>query len=75
LATNRRCHANSVAGVTMKDRQRVRGSSRLAAARKIRSAHVIGGRLDRRRRIASSWRSTTISKSLKSVERRRMATS
>jgi hypothetical protein len=39
----------------MKDRQRARGRSRLAAARKSRSVDVIAGRRVRRRRMASSW--------------------
>jgi len=38
------------------------------------SAHVMCGRLDRRRRIASSCRNAMISNSLKSVERPRRAT-
>jgi hypothetical protein len=42
FATNRRCHRNSVAGVTMKDRHRSFGNSRLAAARNSRSTVVTG---------------------------------
>jgi hypothetical protein len=41
-----------------------RGSTRLAAAKNVRSAVVNGGRLTLRRKTASSWRSTTISNSL-----------
>jgi hypothetical protein len=44
---------SSVAGVTMKDCQRARGSSRLATASNIRSTAVIAGRRVVRRRIAS----------------------
>jgi hypothetical protein len=48
-------------------------SSRLAAARKTRSVSPRRGRATSRRRTASSWRSTTISSSLNSRERRRSA--
>ena len=53
--------------------QLVRGSSRLAAARKTRSTGLSSGRPTRRRDTASSWRSTTISSSLNSSEQSRSA--
>src|SRR4051812_11108245 len=49
----------------MNDCQRARGSSRLATASKVRSTAVIAGRHVVRRKIASSWRRTMISKFLK----------
>jgi hypothetical protein len=60
------CRASGVAGVTMKKRQGVGGRSRLVAARKSRSVHVIVGRRVRRRRMANSCRRTAISSSLRS---------
>jgi hypothetical protein len=63
LATSWRCQRSSVVGVMMNDRQRARGRSRLAAARKSRSLSVTAGRPVRRRKMASSWRSTMISSS------------
>jgi hypothetical protein len=75
LATSRRCHRSSVVGVTKNERQLDRGSSRLAAARRTRSADDNLGRSACRRRTASSCRSTTISSSLKSSERGRSDTS
>jgi RNA polymerase sigma factor (sigma-70 family) len=58
----------------MNDRQRSRARNRrLAAARKSRSTVVHTGRVRARRRTASSWRSTTISSSLKSFDRTRKA--
>jgi hypothetical protein len=71
LATKRRRQRSSVAGVTMKDVQMVRGSNRLAVAKNARSAIVSGGRRVRRRKMANSCRSTTISSSLNSRERNR----
>ena len=44
FATKRRCQRSSVVGVIMKDRQRVRGRSWLAAANNMRSMVVIAGR-------------------------------
>jgi hypothetical protein len=65
-ATRRRCHASSVSGVTKSERQRALGSCRLVAAKNARSAGRNLGRETCRRSTASSWRSTTISSSLKS---------
>ena len=45
---------SSVLGVTMNERQLVRGSTRLAAVRKTRSVALIAGRPVRRRKSASS---------------------
>jgi hypothetical protein len=56
-------------------RHPVLGSSRLAAARKTRSADTSAGRETCRRSTASSWRRTTISSSLKSDERKHNSTS
>jgi hypothetical protein len=69
--TSHRCQRKSVAGVTMNAVQRSRGSSRLKAAKKARSALVNGGRATRRRNTTSSWRSTMISNSFDSLERNR----
>jgi hypothetical protein len=52
-----------VAGLTKNAFQIGRGNSRLVATKKTRSAVVSGGRPVRRRKIAISWRSTTISNS------------
>jgi hypothetical protein len=62
-----------VSGVTKNDRQRVRGRSRLAAARNTRSAGRTWGRATCRRTTASSCRTTTISSSLNSSERKLVA--
>ena len=75
FAIKRRCHRGSVARVMMKERQRARDRSQLAAARKSRSVHVIAGRRLRRWRTASSCRSTMISSSLNSFDRKRKAAS
>lgn len=72
---SRRCQASSVSEVTKNTLHRARGSSRLAAARKARSAGTSAGRETCRRSTASSWRSTTISSSLKSAERKQSRTS
>jgi hypothetical protein len=56
--------------VTMNDDHCTRGNNRVAAAKNARSGVVSGGRPTRRRNTASSWRSTTISKSFKSLERK-----
>src|SRR6188472_2727309 len=69
------CQRRSVPGVTKNELQRWRGTRRLAAARNARSALRSAGRATWRRRIASSWRSTTISSSLNSSERQASATS
>ena len=74
-AMSRRCHASKVSGVTKNAPHRGLGSSRLAAARKARSAGRNAGRDTCRRSTASSWRSTTISSSLKSDERKHRSTS
>jgi hypothetical protein len=60
-----------VSGLTNSERQRLRGSRRLAAARRARSAGRRSGLRVWRRRISSSWRSTRISSSLNSCERKR----
>jgi len=73
LATSRRCQRSSVAGWTTNERQPDRGSSRLAAARNTRSADFRSARPLCRRSTASSWRSSTISSSLNSSERKRNA--
>ncbi len=75
LATRCRCQRSSVPGVTKSDRQRARGSSRLAAARSIRSARVTRGRPTCRRSTASSCPSRTISSSSNRSERGRSETS
>jgi hypothetical protein len=61
--------------VTKNERHRALGSSRLAAARKARSAGRSAGRETCRRSTPTSWRSTTISSSLKSDERKHSNTS
>jgi hypothetical protein len=58
-----RCQRRSVCGLTAKQDQRSGGSSRLAAASNARSPVVYCGRFPPRPRIASWWRSTTISSS------------
>src|SRR5262249_49290382 len=68
-----RCQPSSVSGRTKNDGRLVRLSSRLAAARNTRSDSCSSGRASWRRRTASSCRSTTISSSLNSRERRRSA--
>ena len=73
FATSRRCQRSSVVGVTRNERQLACGSSRLAAARKTRSAGLSSGGPTWRRSTASSWRRTTISSSLNPSERRRSA--
>jgi hypothetical protein len=60
FATSWRCQRRSVSGLTNSERQRLGGSRRLAAARKARSAVRSSGLRVWRRRISSSWRSTTI---------------
>src|SRR6266508_701433 len=55
--------AASVCGLTAKQDHRSGGSSRLTAASKARSTVVYCGRFPPRLRIASCWRSTTISSS------------
>jgi hypothetical protein len=74
-ATSRRCHTSSVSGVTNNERHRSRGSRRLAAAKKARSAGRSAGRDICRRKTAISWRRTTISSSLYSEERKHSNTS
>ena len=69
VATSRRCQSRSVAGATMKDGHIAHGPSRLAAARNIWSDVFRAGRPVRRHMMASSWRRTTISSSLKAFER------
>ncbi len=61
--------------MTMKARHCARDKTRLAAARQSRSVHDIAGRRVRRRRMASSCRSTTISKSLNWFDRTRRTAS
>lgn len=74
LATSRRCQRSTVSGLTNSELQLARGSSRLAAASSARSACRSRGRPTCRRRTSSSWRSTMISNSLNSVERKQSAT-
>jgi hypothetical protein len=74
-ATSRRCQRSSVVWVTRNEPQRERGSSRLAAASKIRSLGCSCGRPAWRRSTDSSCRRTTISSSLKLSERGRRSTS
>lgn len=71
LRTSSRCQCNKVSGRTKNDGPRLR--SRLAAARNTRSASSRRGRTTWRRRTASSCRSTMISSSLNSRERKRSA--
>jgi hypothetical protein len=66
----RRCHASSVAGVTMRCRRSSRGSSRVSADKTARSGHEGRGLPTWRRRIETSWRSTRISTSLVAERRR-----
>src|SRR5436309_12900204 len=66
--------SSKVAGLTINDAQLARGNSRLAADKSTRSAVLSPGRPTWRRRTANSWRSTTISNSLNSCERKARAT-
>src|SRR5262249_27492274 len=61
LVMSRRCQCRGVAGVTMKDRHIARGTSRLAAARHMRSDVVMVGRRFADARWRVRGRSTTIS--------------
>jgi len=69
-----RCQRRSVSGLTAKQDHRSRGSSRLAAASKARSAAVYRGRFPPRLRIASWWRRTTSSSSRSPPPRARKRT-
>ena len=69
--TMRRCQASRVAGVTMWCSRRCRGSSRVNAAITARSSQSGFGRVTRRRRTATSCRSTKISTSWRASLRAR----
>src|SRR6266545_7128196 len=66
----RRCQRSSVSGCTRNSDQRTRGSSRLSAASSARSVGCSLGGGCWRRSTASSWRSTRISISLASTDRK-----
>ena len=61
-AMRRRCHRNSVSGVTSHPARLGRGSAAAIAASKVRSVSVSSGRSTWRRNTASWWRNTIISR-------------